>query len=142
MDIRHVTDEVSVCGQIGPDDVAALAEAGFRSIVCNRPDGEAVGQPDFAAIEAEAERLGIETRYIPVVSGMLHEEDVGIFQEAYDELPKPLLAFCRSGTRSVTIWSLSQAGRKPTAEIVQSAREAGYDLSGLAPRIDHRATRG
>lgn len=131
MQIRQVTDEVAVAGQIRPEDVAQIAAAGFRAIICNRPDGEEQGQPDFASIAAAAAAAGLAVRDIPVRNGamtMAHVEAVG---SAIAELPKPVLAYCRSGTRSITLWSLSEAGKRPPAEIVELAARAGYDMSGL-----------
>jgi len=130
---KHVTDDFSVAEQITADDVDALAAAGFKSIICNRPDGEAYGQPPRYEIEAVAQEHGIQFRYIPVVSGQLTMDDIAAMSEALDEMPKPVLAFCRSGTRSIQLWGLA-SGIKGTAPdvIVQAGASAGYDLTGVA----------
>lgn len=135
MEIRKVDDEVSVAPQISAGDVAEIARAGFRTIICNRPDGEGPDQPAFDRIARAAAQAGVEVRYQPVVSGAVGDEDGRKFGELLDEAPKPVLAYCRSGTRCVTLWSLSRAGRLPVAEILEKARRAGYDMSGIAGRI-------
>ncbi len=136
MSIRKLTDAISVAGQIEPSDVEAIAEAGFRSMICNRPDGEEFGQPDFERIAEEARQHGLQIRFIPISSGApVPEEAAGRFREALDELPAPVLAYCRSGTRCTALWSLAQAGRAPLEEIIGTALAAGYDMRGLAPRI-------
>lgn len=137
MDIKKLTGDISVAAQIAPEDVAAVANLGFKTIISNRPDGESPGQPDFSEITAAAARLGIETRYVPVVSGRLNSDDVLAFSAALKDLPGPVLAYCRSGTRSTTLWALSQSGHRPASEIVEIARSAGYDVSGVVPGGRH-----
>jgi sulfide:quinone oxidoreductase len=109
MDLRQLTDDVSVCGQIGPDDLADLAASGFRSVICNRPDGEAMDQPGFDVIRQAAEVLGLSVRYIPIFPGRMGPEDVQAFRTALDELPGPVLAYCRSGARSTTLFQAAAA---------------------------------
>ncbi len=104
----QVTPDFSVSAQILPEDVAEAAALGFRSIMSNRPDGEAPGQPETAAIRAEAERLGLTFVHVPVVSGAITEANVDDFAAALAELPTPVLAYCRSGTRSRNLWQLAQ----------------------------------
>jgi sulfide:quinone oxidoreductase len=141
MDARRVNDHISVSPQISVTDVAEIAAAGYRSIICNRPDDEEGGQTDFAAIEAEARRLGLEICWQPVVSGHVSDEDGQEFGRIVAGLPGPVFAYCRSGTRCIVLWSLSQAGLRPAADIIADARHAGYDLAGLAPRLDMLAAR-
>ena len=135
-DVRRVTDEVSVAPQISVADVAEIAAAGFRSIVCKRPDGESGDQVAFAEIEAAAKEAGLEIVWQPVISAAMTDLDAVRFGEIVDDLPKPVLAYCRSGTRCAALWSLSQAKARPTDEIIRRAAEAGYDLSGLGGRIE------
>ncbi len=131
MDIKKLTDEISVVAQLAPEDIGDAARRGFKSIISNRPDGEAPGQADFAAISTEASAVGLETRYLPIVPGRLTPDDVVAFRQALDALPKPILAYCRSGTRSTTLWGLAESGRRPADEILAIASAAGYDLSGV-----------
>ena len=136
MDARRVTDELSVAPQISATDVADIADAGVRSLLCNRPDGEAIGQPDFAEIEAAAKAAGVEIVWQPIISGAISDADGAQFGDIVAGLPKPVLAYCRSGTRCTALWSLSQAKLQSSDAIIRSAAEAGYDLRGLAPRLD------
>ncbi|MDY7099213.1 MAG: sulfur transferase domain-containing protein, partial [Pseudomonadota bacterium] len=95
-------------------------------------------QTAHAEIEAAAQRHGLEVRYVPVVSGKVTDADVEAFDKAMHELPAPALAYCRTGTRSATLWALSQAGHLSTDAILKTAASAGYDLSGLRARLDAR----
>ncbi|WAP71148.1 bifunctional protein tyrosine phosphatase family protein/NAD(P)/FAD-dependent oxidoreductase [Jiella pelagia] len=135
MDPKKLTDQLAVRDQVRPEEVAALKAAGFRSIVVNRPDGEGGDQPTFAEIERAARDTGIEARYLPVETGKVSDDDAAKFAAAMEELPKPVVAFCRSGTRSTTLWALSQAGQRPLPDILARAKAAGYDMSGVTRRI-------
>jgi sulfide:quinone oxidoreductase len=135
MDIKTINDAISVSEQICAEDVPAIAAAGFRSILCNRPDGEGSDQPDYAEIEAAARAAGLETLFQPVVSGNVTDQDGADFRAAIAALPKPVFAYCRTGTRCAVLWSLSQAGQLPMDQIMQATRAAGYDLTALAPRL-------
>lgn len=135
MDIRRIADEISVSPQIAAADVAAIREAGFRTIICNRPDGEGADQPTFEEIEAAARAAGLEAHYIPVAGGIVRDEDGAAFARALREAPGPILAYCRTGTRSATLWSLAEAKRRPLPEILGATAAAGYDMAGVARRI-------
>jgi sulfide:quinone oxidoreductase len=112
MSLQHLSSDFAVVGQITPDDVPAIAEAGFKSIVCNRPDGEGgPGQPSYAAIEQAAKAAGLEVRNLPVVSGSITPEQVAAMADMLDELPTPVLAYCRSGARSTNLWQMAKASR-------------------------------
>lgn len=108
MSINKITPDYSVSPQILPDEVEGIAALGYRSIMCNRPDGESPDQTPVAEIEAEAERLGLGFAYVPVVSGMMDGQNVEDFREALARLEGPVLAYCRSGTRSQNLWLLAQ----------------------------------
>lgn len=136
MEIKHIDDTFSVSAQITPKEVAAIAAAGFRSIVSNRPDGEGADQPDFAAIATESDRAGLKAVYLPVTSGKVSDEDAIAFGKLLKELPGPTLAYCRTGTRSMTLWSLAKgAERMPLPDILRAAKAAGYDMNGVVRRI-------
>ena len=104
----EITPAYSVSPQIGTADVAEIAASGFRSIICNRPDGEGPDQTAAAEIRAEAERLGLGFAFVPVVSGHIQPEDVEDFRAALATLPEPVLAYCRSGARCQNLWMLAQ----------------------------------
>ncbi len=133
--MKAINSQISVAPQIRPEDLADYAQQGFRSVICNRPDGEGADQPVFEEIEAAAKRLGLEVRYLPIVAGKVRDADADAFGELMDTLPKPVLAYCRTGTRSATLWSLSQADKQPLSDILAQSRAAGYDMSGVVRRI-------
>lgn len=135
MEIKTINAEISVAPQITPDEVQKLADQGFRALICNRPDGEAADQPNFSEIEAAAKKAGLEIRNLPIVSGKVSDQDAADFGAAMRELPRPILAYCRTGTRSATLWSLSQANRMSVADILAATKAAGYDMGGVVRRI-------
>ena len=108
MTFLEITPAYSVAPQIDPGDVAEIAAKGFRSIMCNRPDGETPDQTDVAEIRAEAERLGLGVAFVPVISGQIQSEDVEDFRAALETLPEPVFAYCRSGARCRNLWMLSR----------------------------------
>ena len=108
MDIRQINDEYSVAAQIRPQDVKAIQEMGFKSIVCHRPDGEVPDQPAFDAVKAEAERLGLEIRHVPFGAEGVSEDNVNAFVDCLDEMPRPMLGYCRSGARSTKIYEMTR----------------------------------
>ena len=112
MQFKKLSETFAVAPQIGASDVSAIAAAGYRSIICNRPDGEAPDQPPFAEIAAEARAQGLAVSHVPVISGMVTENDVAGFYAAVASLPSPVLAYCRSGARCTTLWSMSSLGKK------------------------------
>ena len=135
METHKVTSRLSLGPQIAIEDLAKLKAVGFRSVICNRPNGEAPDQPTFEEIEAEAKRLGMEARYIPVETGKVTDQSSDEFGTALDALPGPVFAYCRTGTRSMTLWSLSQADRLPLPDILATAKGAGYNMAGVVRRI-------
>jgi uncharacterized protein (TIGR01244 family) len=136
MDIRTIDERISVSPQIDPADVTELAAQGFVAIVNNRPDHEEAGQPEGAAVASAAETLGLAYTAIPVAQGFSHAQ-IDAMRAALDAARGPVLAFCRSGTRSCNLWALAEAkaGGDPETITVR-ARGAGYDLSGIRPVLD------
>lgn len=115
--------------QLHPSELPALAAAGIRLIVNNRPDGEEADQPTSAEIEAAARAAGLDYRHIPV-AGSFPPELVETMAEALDQGPAVL--FCRSGTRSTFLWALARAARGgPAEESVAAAAAAGYDIGPI-----------
>ncbi|ANH04671.1 MULTISPECIES: TIGR01244 family sulfur transferase [Shinella] len=108
MDIREINDEYSVSGQIAVEDLDAIAALGFKSIVCHRPDHEQPDQPEFSVIAARAKELGIEVAHVPVGPMGVTAEAVHGMVDALDELPRPMLGYCRSGMRSTKIYEQTQ----------------------------------
>lgn len=136
MTAKPITPTLSVSEQVLPQDITALAAAGFKSVICNRPDGEGADQPSFFEIEAAAKAVGMQASYLPIVSGKVGDADAVAFGATMDNLPKPILAYCRTGTRSATLWSLSEGGRgRPLPEIITATKAAGFDMAGVVRRI-------
>lgn len=135
MQLRKITEKVTVSPQITAADMAAIKAEGFRAIICNRPDGEGADQPSFEEIEAAAKAAGLEARYVPVQSGMVKDDDVAAFGAALKEIQRPVLAYCRTGTRSATLWSFHESKKRPMPEILAATKAAGYDMNGVARRI-------
>ena len=132
MKIKKISDELSVADQITQKDVAAISKAGFKAIICNRPDSEVPGQPAFKEIEQAAIKANLPILYLPAVSGAVTPELGQEFGKLLEELPKPALAYCRSGMRCTTLWALSNAKTMDRASIVQTAANAGYDISAIS----------
>jgi len=105
MEIRQITEDYSVAPQIGVEHVAEIKQAGFRSLISNRPDTEDGAVP-HDEIAAAARAAGLEFRYIPVVSGQITQQDVDDQAAALEALPKPVLAYCRSGARCTNLYGL------------------------------------
>ena len=101
--MKKINNNLYVGPQIFPNDVKDLFENGIKSIICNRPDNEAEGQPDFNEIIGEASNFNIMTSYIPYSSRQMTDENVQEFAKALNELPKPIFAFCLGGVRSEQI---------------------------------------
>lgn len=141
MDLRQLTPELSVSSQIHPEELTALAAEGFRVLINNRPDAEVGPDENSAAMKAAAEAAGLEYREIPFVPGQVTPDMVEAQAEAL-ALPGRKIAYCRSGNRSTVLWALSRAGEEPTADLVETAASAGYDISGVRPLIDSIAARG
>lgn len=136
MDVRPISPNVWVSDQIHVDDVPTLKDMGFRAIVCNRPDGEEAGQPEWAAIAQAADAAGLETVHIPITPGQIEEQQILAFRTAVTGFEKPVLAFCRTGTRSTQVWALAARDRLSTDEVIRMAATAGYDLRTMADRLD------
>ena len=135
MSFRTVTADFSAFGQVQPDDLQRAVDQGFKSLIINRPDGEDPGQPTAAETTQAAEALGLQVRFIPLISGQLTMEHIEQTKAALAEMPGPILAHCRSGMRSTTLWALASKGELSADEIISAAANAGYDLSGLRPNL-------
>lgn len=135
--VRNVTDTFSVSPQIGVGDVARAAAAGFRTIINNRPDGETGDQTNGAEIKAAAEAAGLTYRHLPF-TGPPPPAVVAETAMLLDQAPGPVLAYCRTGTRSIMAWGMAQAleGALSPDEIIAKAAEAGYDLGGARGALE------
>ncbi len=142
MDIRRLTDLFSAAPQITPADMPAVAEAGFRAVICNRPDGEVTPDLQTQAMAEAAKAAGLAFHIIPVGHDGLRPEMLTETAEVLDGSAGPVLAYCRSGTRSTHVWALTMAGRMPTDDIIKAAAEAGYDIAAMRPHLEALASKG
>jgi uncharacterized protein (TIGR01244 family) len=132
MDFNVLNDHLTVSGQILPEDVQILKDRGFKTVICNRPDEEVEEALQSSAIESAAKNAGLAFRYLPIYPGQFTPEMMTELSGAMTELEGPFYAYCRSGTRSCTLWALSQAGILDAEDILSQAANGGYDLRGMA----------
>jgi uncharacterized protein (TIGR01244 family) len=140
VDIRQITPVYSVFPQIEPSDFAALKQAGFARVICNRPDAENPAPLQATAMAEAAKAAGIDFFVLPLTHDTMTSDNVSKQMEAISSAEGPVLAYCASGTRSSVIWSLGQASAGGDVdEILTTVAKAGYDLSGLRPRLQQLA---
>ena len=135
MDIRQVTPEFAVAPQIQPADFASLAAQGFVAVLCNRPDGEEDGQPGVGEMRKAAEANGIAFHHIPVSGGQFPDAAIAAFRAVRRGTDGPVLAYCRTGTRSITLDTLANPDDIPPAQRLKRASDAGYDLTNLSDTL-------
>ena len=128
MKIVKLSESVAVSEQITPENVADIAAAGYKVLVNNRPDGEEANQPSNADIAAAAQAAGMEYHYMPITAGNFPGPDFGRMRNLLDDRVRPVLAFCRSGTRCTNLWVASRDDKSMEQARAQ-ARQLGYDLS-------------
>ena len=134
MDIRQITPDYAVSPQIDPGDAPAIAEAGFTTVICNRPDAENPPSHHATAMRAAIEAAGLTFVENPVTHQGLNMDMVSAQREAAEG--GKTLAYCASGTRSTVVWALSQAGRMATDDILGAAAKAGYDIGGMRGQLE------
>lgn len=135
--LRTIDASIAVAPQISPDAMAGLAAQGFTGVVNNRPDGEDFGQPSGDEIAAAAQAAGLTYTAIPVTHAGFSHPQIDAMAAVLAEAKGPVLAYCRSGTRSCNLWALAavKAGAHPDAAMAKAAA-AGYDLTGIRPLLD------
>ncbi|MBY0565332.1 MAG: TIGR01244 family phosphatase [Hyphomonadaceae bacterium] len=129
--LHSVTPLFAVAGQLSPEDFALAAAAGFRAVINNRPENEEPGQPSAAAMRAAAETVGLAYHALPF-QGAPPPGAVASMATVLAETRGPVLAYCRTGRRSILAWGLAKAlmGDMRPDEIIAAAAKAGYDLEG------------
>ena len=135
MDIRNVSPGFAVAPQIKPEDIPALAQAGFRTLICNRPDAEEADQPSAAELRKAAEAAGIAFHHIPVAGGEFPAAAIAAFRAVRRGSEGRVVAYCRTGTRSITLEALANPGDLDASQRLERAAAAGYDLAGLTERL-------
>ncbi len=137
MPFSKLTETMWVAPQLSVADVARAADMGVKSIINNRPDGEGDDQPAGADLAAAAHASGLNYAAIPVSHAGFSAPQVEAMRAVLDKEAGPILAFCRSGTRSCFLWALAEAhGGKDVAMLREQAAAAGYDLSPIAAMLD------
>jgi len=136
-DFRPLSAQFSVAPQIGIEDVAEAKAQGFAMVVNNRPDGEEPSAPQGDDIRHAAAAEGLAYAAIPIGHSGFSHAQIDALEKLLADATGPILAYCRSGTRSTHLWALTQArGGADVGGIVDAAARAGYDLSGLRPMLD------
>lgn len=137
----RLTPAISVAPQIAPEDCARAHAQGFAAIVCNRPDDETPGQPSAATIAAAAQASGLRFTHIPVDARGIDSDQIAAMA-AVLAAGGPVLAYCRSGTRSTNLWALAEASRGGDPDAIVAAAEAGgYDVGGMLPMLHRLAAK-
>ncbi len=132
LDMREITPSFFVARkQITRSDIKEIKKRGFKSILCNRPDNEETNQPDYQEIKKEADHLRIECAFLPLINGEINEDIIKETAHLLQTLPKPLLAYCRTGTRSITLWALANVDKMDKETRYKIMEKAGYSLQHL-----------
>lgn len=145
MEIKQISPFISVSPQIYPAHVERLAAMGFKTLINNRPDNETDDQPLADELEAEAAKYGLAFVSIPIIPGEITDQNVEDFGLAMSSVKGPVLAYCRSGMRSTSLWALHEAGRMArqmdSDTIINFASTIGYDLSAQKEHLEQMAAR-
>lgn len=138
--IIQLETDIYVASQLAEGDLAQLAARGFRSVVNNRPDGEAPDQWPSAEAEAAALRHGLVFRHLPATNlNVTDDELIGAFGRLMDGLPRPILFYCRSGTRCTILWAQAAVARLGVERVLAIAADAGFELQVLRETLHDRA---
>ena len=140
MNMKKISPRVFVSGQITTTDIGVASAQGIRTIINNRPDNETIGQPLSADLAVAAAALEMQFIDVPVLSSGITEDNIEQFDCAYQELQAPVLIFCRSGTRSISLWALNEAKNQDVDDILAATSAAGYDLSAMRTMLVSRSS--
>ncbi|GIT85574.1 MULTISPECIES: TIGR01244 family sulfur transferase [Roseobacter] len=139
MDIREVTPKFSVAPQISPDQMHDLVAAGFKRVLCNRPDAEVPVSHQAAAMEAAAKQAGLEFFACPLTHVSMTPDIIAKNHDLIDGCDGPVIAYCASGTRSTIAWALAATKSMSVDDVLSAARAAGYELGNLRPTLEAAA---
>ncbi len=140
LEFVNVTPEFAIGAQISAEDFKPLRAAGFASVLNARPDGET--ESYLLAQEAAqlAQAVGLEYRHSPTENHAIFEPEViNRFEEALAELPKPIFAHCKSGTRAAILWALVASRYRPVEDVIVTLRAAGQELDFLEQELRESA---
>lgn len=139
MQPKKLDDTMCITPQVLPEQLAEAARQGFRSVINNRPDREEADQPTSDQVAAAAHAAGLEYRHIPVVPGQITDDAIEAFEKAMHEMPKPILGFCRTGTRAAMLWGMAKAPQIGVDAAIEAAACAGCDIAPARPKLEQRA---
>lgn len=139
MDIRELTPRYSVSPQISAEDLAAIKEAGFDLVICNRPDEEVPPTHQAEAIRAAAMAAGLKFEVLALTHQTMTPENVSRQRALIEGADGPVLAYCASGTRCSVVWALGQAGDLGVDAVLNRTSAAGYQLDALRPTLEAAA---
>ncbi|WP_293575930.1 TIGR01244 family sulfur transferase [Phaeobacter sp.] len=145
MDPRILSPRYTVSPQISVEDLSRIAEAGYQTIICNRPDEEVPPSHQAAAIQTAAEALGLTFEVLPLTHQTMTPDNVARQKAIIEAAETPVFAYCASGTRCSVVWALGQASEQSVDDILLAAAKAGYQLDGLRPTLEalaHNQTAG
>lgn len=132
---RQLEDDLITCGQLNKEQIKELAAVGIKTLIFNRPDAEEIGQPATAELQAQAEALGMQWIFQPVLSGQVTDAEGLEFGKLYSAAAKPVVAFCRTGARCGCLWALSQKPHQPGKVLVAKMQQAGFDMPDFFKRL-------
>ena len=139
MDIRPLTPRYAVSPQISVEDLPAIAEAGFTTVICNRPDTEVPPSHQAETIAAAAAAVGLRFEVLPITHDSMTPKSVARQRDMVAGSDGPVLAYCASGTRSSVLWALGATQDMSVEEILETTRKAGYALDNLRPALEQAA---
>ncbi|MEP2641403.1 TIGR01244 family sulfur transferase [Roseobacter sp.] len=135
MDIRQITADFFAAPQLSPDDMTALSEAGFKRVVCNRPNAEVPPSHHCDEMQKAAEAAGLEFAVQPLTHQTMTPDVIATNAALIQDCTGPVVAYCASGTRSTIAWALAAAQFMPVEDIMNAARSGGYDLQNIHPTL-------
>lgn len=130
--MKELPGDVFVTGQLLPLQIEALVEQGVMTIINNRPDMEAPLQPTSEDLEQAAQRLGVDYAHIPMAGG-ISEGMITASRTAYENLPRPIVAFCAGGMRSAALWACAHVNKHGVDGVLESVSGAGFNLQQIRP---------
>ena len=132
---KRQLDDLTIYGQLNAEHIKALAAAGIKTLIFNRPDAEEYNQPKTADLQQQAEASGMTWVHQPVASGQVTQQQGIEFGRLYAAAEKPVVAFCRSGARCGCLWALSQHEEQSPEELVTKLQQAGFDMPDFFKRL-------
>lgn len=128
--MKSLPGDVFVTGQISPEQIEQFSERGIQSLINNRPEGEALMQPEEKTLENKSKLLNLNYKFIPMAQG-LTPEIIAQSREAYQNLPRPIVTWCASGMRSAVLWGFAHVDVLGVDGVMTALAEAGFSLEQI-----------